>query len=82
MMTAGPRRRGVDVLWTGPLNATAPVVLLVAAATSMGNISVVAAVLTAACGSGGGVGGELPPAGKLGCVLHQLAGFEPQRPVR
>ena len=65
----------VDVLWTAPLNSTAPVVLRVAAATSMGNISVVAAVLTRFDDGRAGVGGELASADELGygCTTSQAS---------
>lgn len=54
----------VDIVWTAPTDASAPAVALrVAAATSMGNLSVNAAVLNA--------GGQDPPvSGDLGYFCH------------
>lgn len=58
------QNRPVDIVWTAPTDVTAPAVALrVAAATSMGNLSVNAVVLNAG-------GTDRPVAGDLGYFCH------------
>jgi hypothetical protein len=48
---SGRSSGGVDMLWTVPAGTHGPVTLRVAAATSMGNVTITAAVLNASYGA-------------------------------
>ena len=65
-----PRNAPVELLWMAPLNATGPVALRVAEATSMGNLTVNAAVLNASTRG-------LAPATEIGFVCAVAQGLRP-----